>query len=245
MLQLRAVSGPTAKLLEKMLKEKGLLGGHIKGIVNYGYNGDHDGLPTLNAHAGAQNKYLELVKLDAAGVITIPFSENASDLDVPIFGRKLHHTRGTDIQVYRVKPLKGAKKVSDYYTQLIPKASEYRIWVYRDKVLATYEKVLTYANKLGLRGRNKEVWNWANGYAYNFVAPELAPVKGKQLALDAVKALGLDFGAVDLLRGKDGHFYALEVNTAPGTQGQPRQGISSLVNCIEKWAKNGFPKRAQ
>jgi hypothetical protein len=34
----------------------------------------------------------------------------------------------------------------------------------------------------------------------------------------------------------------LEVNSAPGVEGR-RQGITSLVNHIEAWAKGGFRER--
>lgn len=243
MLQLHAVKGPTARLLAQMLKDRGLLGGKIKGVVNYGYHEGGHGLPTLNEMAGCQNKYQELVKLDDAGVRTIPFSNNALDLKAPIFGRKFHHTRGNDIFVYQVRPLLKGDKLRDYYTQIVPKAKEFRTWVFRGKHLATYEKVLEYPHKNGRRGRNKEVWNWGNGYAYHFVQPEGINQNLKTLAANAVEALNLDFGAVDVILGKDGRYYALEVNTAPGTQGAARQGITSLVNCIERWVKNGFKER--
>src|SRR5579864_8224126 len=119
MLEVRAIAGPTGKLLKQMLDEKGLLGGHVQGIVNYGYGGAPRGLPTLNANAGKQNKYEELVKLDDAGVRTIPFSNNALDLAPPIFGRKFQHTQGRDIFIYKVRPLLRGDRLSDYYTQLV------------------------------------------------------------------------------------------------------------------------------
>jgi hypothetical protein len=243
MLELRAIAGPTGRLLREMLNEKGLLGRPIQGIVNYGYAGDGRGLPTLNANAGRQDKYQELVKLDEAGVRTVPFSHSAADLVPPIFGRKFHHTRGNDIFAYGVRPLLRGDHLSDYYTMVVPKQNEFRVWVFRQKHLATYEKKLEYPNKYGRRGRNKEVWNWANGFAYQFVDPEgLAPAL-KSLAINAVAALDLDFGGVDVILGADRRYYVLEVNTAPGTQGEPRQGMTSLVNCIERWTRNGFQAR--
>jgi hypothetical protein len=241
MLQVHAIAGPTGRLLKQMLQEKGLLNGKAKGAVNYGFGGGHN-LPTLNEHAGRQDKYQELVKLDDAGVRTIPFSRSAVDLMPPIFGRKFHHTRGTDIFAYGVRPLPKGDHLSDYYSQVIPKKAEFRVWVFRDKHLATYEKVLDYPAKNGRGGRNKEVWNWRNGYAYHFVEPSAVNDRLKNLAVEAIDALNLDFGAVDVLESKTGVFYVLEVNTAPGVEGR-RQGITSLVNCIERWAQHGFKER--
>lgn len=242
MLNLYAIKGPTGRLLKQLLRDKKLLGGPVQGAVNYGYGGDH-GMPTLNANAGRLDKYRELVALDDAQVQTVPFSRSAADLDAPIFGRKFHHSKGADIFVYNIRPLLRGDHLSDFYTQLIPKVREYRVWVFRDKCLATYEKVLTYQHKLGKRGRSKAVWNWGNGYAFEFRQGENVPKRLKALGMSAVEALGLDFGAVDIIEDAHGWFYVLEVNTAPGTQGAARQGITSLVNCIERWAQGGFKER--
>jgi hypothetical protein len=239
MLQLRAAKGPTGRLLQQMLRDKGLLSGKAQAVVNYGYAED-SGLPTLNRNAGRVNKFEELCKLDDAGVRVVPFSDRAGALEPPVFGRRLHHSRGTDILVYHGAAL---ARRSDYYTQFIPKTKEFRVWVFRDKALATYEKVLTYAERNGRRGQSKDVWNWANGYAYTFISPDTVPDVLKRLATAAVKALDLDFGAVDTLLGEDRKHYVLEVNTAPGTQGQARQGVTSLVNCIDRWARAGFQAR--
>lgn len=233
MLQIRAIKGPTGRLLVEMLKQRGLLDGRAKGQVNYGYGGQSS-LPTLNARAGTLNKYQELMALDDAGVVTVPFSGNRRHLAGTFLGRKLHHTQGKDIKI------NGA---GDFYTELIPKDKEYRVWVFRNKALATYEKKLEYAQKYGRRGRSREVWNWHNGFAFNFVRPENVSQRLKDAATASIAALELDFGAVDIILGSDGNYYVLEVNSAPGTQGNARQGITSLVNCIERWAKNGFKER--
>lgn len=243
MLELHAVPGPTSRRLAAMLKDKGLLDKPVKGIVNYGFGGHGNNLPTLNENAGLLNKYKELVALDDGGVRTVPFSHSAADLKPPIFGRKFHHTRGNDIFTYQVKPLLKGDHLSDYYTQVVPKQNEFRVWVFRDKFLAAYEKTLEYPARYGRRGRNKEVWNWANGFAYKFIQPETVSKALKDISINAISALDLDFGGVDVILGADRRFYILEVNTAPGTQGEPRQGLTSLANCIERWAKNGFKER--
>lgn len=243
MIQLQAIKGPTGRLLKEMLEERGLMQGEVKALINYGYASCDDDLPALNKKAGTVNKYEELVKIDAAGVRTVPFSLRMDDYDPPIFGRKFHHTRGTDIQVFRVVHcLPRQKELCDYYTQMIPKQAEYRVWVFRSKALATYEKVLDYPHKNGRAGRNKEIWNWRNGYAYKFLEPENVQIGLKNIAIDAVEALGLDFGAVDVILGTNHKLYVLEVNTAPGVEGR-RQGITSLVNCIQKWTERGFKPR--
>jgi hypothetical protein len=241
LIELVTIPGKTGNLLRTMLQERNLLGTPYQGRVNYGYGRGHLGsLPTLNARAGTFNKYEELVRLHKAGVQTVPFSPY--DMKETTFGRRFHHTRGNDIRIidgnYRVPP----RGFSDYYTQLIPKRREFRVWAFRRTCIGVYEKVLSYPRKNGRRGRSKEVWNWRNGYAYEFRrASEMAPPL-RTLGWQAVDALGLDFGAVDIIESVDQRYYVLEVNSAPGTEG-PRQGLTSLVNHIERWARGGFKRR--
>lgn len=239
MLQLRANPGPTGRLLRQMLAEKGLLGNPVRGVVNYGHGGPSN-LPTLNRRAGTFNKLQELEMLRQKGVATVPFARSPEGLAAPFFGRSLHHTRGTDIIVYRTHQARGRRH--DFYTQQIDKQQEFRIWSYRRTVIGCYEKLLTYPAKLGRRGRSREVWNWRNGYAYTFRHPDQIPDQLKELARAAIDAVGLDFGAVDLIVDRRGRGYVLECNSAPGVEG-PRQCLASLVNHIEKWARGGFKRR--
>jgi hypothetical protein len=244
MIELRAITGPTGQLLAEMLTEKGLFKGDPKGIVNYGYvaGGRGRSLPTLNAKAGCLNKLEELQLLAKNGVSTIPCSVDPRGLNPPLFGRRIHHTRGNDIVVVACGRPDPRKRISDYYTTIIPKTREYRVWAFRGIPIGTYEKVLTYPERLGLRGRSKDVWNWRNGYGYEFVHPKEAAKPLKALGCSAIEALDLDFGAVDIILGTDKKFYVLEVNTAPGVEGR-RQALVSLANHIETWVKEGFPER--
>jgi hypothetical protein len=222
-----------------MLTERGLLTGVARGVVNYGYGGPSS-LPVLNARAGTFNKLEELELLRAKGVVTVPFSRSPRDLTAPVLGRSLHHTRGNDIIVYRVRGVPHRRH--DFYTQLIDKQQEFRIWTFRKTVIGCYEKILSYPAKLGRRGRSREVWNYRNGYAYLFRRPDAVPENLRQLARDAVDAVGLDFGAVDLVVDRRGVGWVLEINSAPGVEDR-RQGFTSLVNHIERWARNGFRRR--
>ena len=241
MIELHAIAGPTGRLLREMLREKGLLTGAPRGRVNYGYGG-RCALPTLNERAGTLNKLQELEALARAGVLTVPFSTNPLDLQAPLFGRKIHHTRGNDIVLVQCGRPNPARRVSDFYTHVVPKRKEFRVWAFRGQPIGTYEKVLQYPTKNGRGGRSRDVWNWRNGYAYVFVHQREAARELKATGVAAIAALGLDFGAVDIIEGNDGRYYVLEVNTAPGVEGR-RQGITSLVTHIEEWARAGFPAR--
>jgi glutathione synthase/RimK-type ligase-like ATP-grasp enzyme len=114
------------------------------------------------------------------------------------------------------------------YTQYIPKKNEYRVHVVAGNVIDVTEK--RKANDaeqrrnqrdpgpLPERGRPEphQVRNTANGYVFCHEG-----VKPSPAVLDAgrkaVQALGLDFGAVDVIwNEKKQAAYVLEVNTAPG-----------------------------
>lgn len=105
------------------------------------------------------------------------------------------------------------------YTRYIPKSTEYRLHVFKDRVFFIQKK----ARKQEVPDEkvNWKIRNHQNGfiYAHNDIELEDPASAGKQ-AIGAVKALGLDFGAVDLIYNtKKGFYYVLEVNTAPGLQG--------------------------
>lgn len=60
--------------------------------------------------------------------------------------------------------------------------------------------------------------NHANGFIFAHEGVDI-PDDVKELAVGAVAALDLDFGAVDLIQTKMGKWYVLEVNTACGLAG--------------------------
>jgi hypothetical protein len=64
------------------------------------------------------------------------------------------------------------------------------------------------------------VRNHANGYVYcSYDQTTPHAVKAAAMGREAVDALGLDFGAVDLLMKEDRTARVLEINSAPGLEG--------------------------
>lgn len=102
------------------------------------------------------------------------------------------------------------------YTNYIKKSDEYRIHVFDGEPFFIQRK----ARKVDVPDDevNWQVRNHANGFIYAHQGVEV-PDEAKTLAVEAVKALDLDFGAVDLLLTKSGRWYVLEVNTACGLEG--------------------------
>jgi hypothetical protein len=242
-LQLRVAKGcaPTARTLSHLLVENGAkLSPTGQGVVCWGAGAQAGGLPTLNARCSHYNKLQQLQVLHKAGILVPPFMATGIPAEYPALARKLHHAGGRDIVVC-LQPEDAARARAngrDYFTKYIPRATEFRVWIYRRRHLGTYEKVLKYP------GRFKGVGcNYDNGFAFSLVQEAAIPRAAVDIAARTVDSLGLDFGAVVVLKGKDGKFYVLECNSAPGVEGEGRQAIQALAAKIAKWEKLGFPKR--
>ena len=111
------------------------------------------------------------------------------------------------------------------YTKYTKKDKEYRVHVFNGKIIDTCEK----RKRSGAEG-NSLVRTLNNGWVYCRQGVVLGD-KGKQLAMAAVEALGLDFGAVDMIE-RSGKFYVLEVNCAPGISGSTLQ---AYVEALESY----------
>jgi hypothetical protein len=226
--------GPTGETLRKLCVGST---SPNRGIVCWGrgYNGTE---PALNKLAGATNKLQQLQKFKDAGILVPPFWGQlpTAVTDFPVLGRTLNHHGGKDIRLIMEAASAAFGGTSDYYIRYIPRATEYRTWIYRRRHLGTYEKVqVKAANRIGA--------NYRNGFSFQLTPAEAVPEALREIASKAVESLGLDFGAVDVLKGQDGALYVLEVNTAPGVEGENRQVIQSLANKITKWEALKFPRR--
>ncbi len=135
--------------------------------------------------------------------------------DVVIMRTKLTGHEGDGIIV-----VEKHHKVQDapLYTKYVFKEREYRCHVVNGVVIDTAQKI---------RDPNREptTWkirSWKNGFIFarNNVKPnELRDAA----AIAAIKAVGLNFGAVDLIEDKFGNAYVLEINTGPGIEGKTVQ----------------------
>ena len=111
------------------------------------------------------------------------------------------------------------------------KRKEYRVHVFKGKIIDFSEK------RRMRRDRRPDTFdgyirNYANGwiFARNDV---VLPSDTGPLALDAVAALGLDFGACDVIWNEhENKSYVLEVNTAPGLEGTT---LMNYTNAILEW----------
>lgn len=138
-----------------------------------------------------------------------------------VLGRKRRGYGGTDIVFYEDDP--DVFAMSDFFSVYKKKKDEYRVHVIGDKIILVQKKSLRLTDDEG-NPVNKDdidfrIRNHANGFIFkrNDIDP---PKDVLDQAFAAVKAVGLDFGAVDVIYNNyERQAYVLEVNTAPGLEG--------------------------
>jgi hypothetical protein len=158
-----------------------------------------------------------------------------------VLGRDYRHSRGTDINIFHIEDLDVLKYgISDYYLEYIEPYKEYRIQVVNGEVLFNQKKYFRpelfsrLQEELGLGDafleESKIIRNNDHGWGFHDVQdPKNVPTAVKNASIRAVNALGLTFGAVDVIWvgsakasalqatwGDLAGAYVLEVNTAPG-----------------------------
>lgn len=114
------------------------------------------------------------------------------------------------------------------YTKYIPKKEEYRVHVFHGHAFFIQRK----ARKKDVPDDqvNWKIRNHGNGFIFAHQDIDLGD-GAKQLAAAAVRAIGLDFGAVDLIwSAKHNKYYVLEVNTACGLEGTTLEKYAQEFN---------------
>jgi glutathione synthase/RimK-type ligase-like ATP-grasp enzyme len=203
-------------------------------VINWGadrfpdswYRGDHGVVigTTINEDVAvrlAKNKLNAFRALQEARVPTVEWTEehvqavewrNAGG--APVYCRRtVSGQGGAGIVV-----IEGAASIPNapLYTRGFNARHEYRVHVFGQTAIDCQKK----------RRRDgvsvNPVRNAANGYVYcrGGVVPPAAVIEA---AVNAVRALGLHFGAVDILAKENGEVAVLEVNTAPGLEGTTLQ----------------------
>lgn len=199
-----------------------------KGILN----------PAERIHFNADDKRGAHKAMLDAGVSTPKFwttweeaKAQATQLGCDLLRRRLHHTRGRDI--LRVKPTDDLprKRRSGYYVQLLDKDAEFRLHMFEGKCIGM-------AQKLNTSGQGDPlIWNDDHGWEFRYIPAgerEGIPHYAKMVeeSAKALKAIGLNFGAVDLIMVK-GQPYILEVNTAPALH-QTKRYSNAIVRWVER-----------
>lgn len=105
------------------------------------------------------------------------------------------------------------------------KKHEFRVHVFNNQVIDIVQK----KRKADAESVNNQIRNHQNGWVYCREDITI-PAGVTDLALQAVQALGLKHGAVDIIYNeKEDKCYCLEVNTAPGIEGTTCVAYSTAI----------------
>jgi glutathione synthase/RimK-type ligase-like ATP-grasp enzyme len=191
----------------------------FKYILNWGNPKDvviNEGQLLLNKPENIRNAINKLTAfgiLKEAGVRIPEFRTELAGVSSGIWfaRRSLTGSGGRGIEVIRKG---GSIPRAPLYVQYVPKTTEYRVHVVNGQVIFCQQK------KRELESQQtkdqKLIRNRDNGWVFCLVHND-PPQEVKDVAVATVAALGLDYGAVDIVVGRDdSRAYVLECNTAPG-----------------------------
>lgn len=167
---------------------------------------------------GASNKLTAFRALEAAGVSIPPFTTerrealNMMEEGLVVARTKLQGHSGEGIVICDDEIVN-----APLYVKYMKKKHEYRVHVFGGAVIDIQQK--RKKREVDNDDVDYKVRNHANGWVYCRDNLEYSDSILSD-ATSAVAALGLDFGAVDIIWNEHhGRSYVLEVNTAPGLEG--------------------------
>ena len=205
-------------------------------ILNWGNSSSNDRLSSHsrilnspNAVARASNKLITFNTLAEKGIEHVQYTSNKQvvqnwlDQGRIVFARTFISGRGgIGIVVMRDGQAIPEAKL---YTLYQRKDQEFRVHVFRGKVIDVSEK--RRVREFEQSDDQKLIRNHDNGWV--FCRDDIdEPANLRNLAVQTVSSLALDFGAVDVISER-GSCYVLEVNTAPGLEGQT---VVNYVNAL-------------
>lgn len=175
----------------------------------------------------ASNKLITFNILHENNISCIPFTTDMSiakqwinEGNLVYCRTILNGTKGHGIVIAEnIKDLVPAKLYTKYIN-----GNEYRIHIFKDKCIDYQKK----RKRLDIENDGL-IKNLDNGWIY--ARENLTTIEDNiDLAKECIKALELDFGAVEIIRSNK-KSYILEVNTAPGLEGQT---INNYVRAISE-----------
>lgn len=140
--------------------------------------------------------------------------------------RSNRHVGGNDL-------LNGVEGRADFYSKKEDLVEEYRIHMFKGRSIRAGKKT-----QQPTRPNGQAPHSWVRSYDAGWVIrydgyQSTKPMRA--LAKQALDALHLDFGAVDIAKTRDGRLIVLEVNRAPGVEGGT---VEAYARHIINWVQN-------
>ena len=200
-------------------------------VVNYGnrhypqsFYGNATVLNSLDALNRAANKLTALNVLSQAGVPTVEYTTDRNAAQVWVDGNETVYARGTlnghsgeGITVHSSGNTPAVPAAPLYTKGITTQRREWRVHVFKGVITYVQKKI----RRNGYRedpSYREDVRNHHTGWIYSNQFADTPSAAVLRSAFNSVAALGLDFGAVDIISRQD-QAWVLEVNTAPGLSG--------------------------
>lgn len=209
-------------------------------IINWG-NGqaekpwEHEVLNNPYAVHLAANKLNAFVRFQTSGVPIPRFATSRERVEWKTTTVVRHRLTGHSGAGIELVDKKEDLPNAPLYVEYIKKVDEYRVHVVGKSIIAVQRKARD--REIPDNQVNWQIRNHANGFIFvreGFVTPESVT----DVALQAIESLGLDFGAVDIVwNEKEQKAYVLEINSAPGLEGQTIDNYATAFHNIRATAQ--------
>lgn len=168
------------------------------------------------------HKLAELMRLKTWGIVCPAVTTTRPDDEEAWLPRTLYHENGDDFKRY----LNGERGFGDYYAKRENIVREHRFHVFHGAVIKANTRYAEPDSHAWIRSE------WGLGASVGVT------VRHNALAVNAITAVGYDFGAVDIAELSDGGLMVLEVNSAPwlGTKQPNRPACVAYANAILAFA---------
>lgn len=218
---------------------------HDRTVLNWGLS-DHDSFfgvgKIINRPNAVHNACNKIQTYDLLSYYDVPTVEYTMDIGLarewikegPLLARtKLSSHSGSGVTYLSTDhPVNEVidSEVVKFWTKYIGKSREFRVHCAKINGVISPFFIQEKKKRSGMEA-DKRVRSYDNGWVFCHLDLEPIPSGVEQSCCRAVSALGLDFGAVDVIYSKrrDAHF-VLEVNTAPGLDGTTLTKYSEVVN---------------
>jgi glutathione synthase/RimK-type ligase-like ATP-grasp enzyme len=142
----------------------------------------------------------------------------------PLLWRPRSHQAGQDMVV--INSVDEVRHATGYWSIILTKTNEYRVYVLFGKVIGVDEKIVSDKTQLA--------WNHSQGGYFTVLPWDSWPSKACWFSTKLASAIGLHFGAFDLIKS-EGRLYMLEVNTSPAMTTVYK---SNLLHRAVNWLEN-------
>lgn len=209
------------------------LGREFTGHINWGYTKAPDGMNSGRAIKLASNKRKALYTLEGARVPVPSLYTPREAINIvhqtALVGRTSYHQKGSGFWYCesRDEVIDAVSNGATHFMEFIAEAREFRVHIVDGNSIKISEKHKHFEPETG--DFEEERWTYPRKFKRK--------ISLRRIAKEAVEALGLDFGAVDILYKKiDGEpaFFVLEVNTCPCLTDEQSDTLERYVTAFRK-----------